>query len=597
MFAALATAVLLLQQAPGATLAGRVLDADGTPVANATVTLLHRPIARHIDPEREHRIVVATDARGAFRATLRDGATYSVWAASAEQASQLAEGIGGGGFVELSLDTHTGPRTVAVAGLDAWSDAATFGFRALVGGENLDLVPVRCRDGQLELPALPPLEIRTIEVLAGDGRVLWAGRALPDSDASTLQLPPPVTYEVRVTDTAGAAIAGVEILAHILNYWGTQSSGMLFGDRFRSLWPSQGRTDANGRLTMRVAASASGTSRQWLLAKKDGFAMSLDGVHDGKRFRAGKELPADEQPRAEDPITVVLQAAAPQVLPLRQENGTAVAVDTLFLVTRVRVAKAGGGTGTPFVVAAPIADGEVVLRSPPPAGTDAELAWTTLAPGLRDALRARHGFAPPAPFRLPRPQGLLAAPAPQFDARQWHAVHVIAADGRPAAHTVVQVRDAADKRGVLLRTDRLGRVAFERRTTTHVSVFARTGVGTAVILADEKSPTNVALRAVQPATGRVVDAGGHAVAGVIVTARVRASGDGPEGAAELEVLSSLLPSAPSDADGRFEVLLPPFPAEVQVAAAATARKMHTTSTIAWDPGAPAAPIEIVLDGK
>ncbi len=115
MFTGLLLALCLLPQGE-TTLAGRVLDDAGKPVAAALVTLLHRPLARHGDASTEHRVVAHTDARGSFRVTLREETIYSVWAVSADAASPVAEGITAGGFLELCTEANTAAESIRVTG-------------------------------------------------------------------------------------------------------------------------------------------------------------------------------------------------------------------------------------------------------------------------------------------------------------------------------------------------------------------------------------------------------------------------------------------------------------------------------------------------
>jgi hypothetical protein len=566
----LALAVLLCLAPQGdPVLAGRVVDAAGKPVAEATVTLLARPIPRHLDPAREHRVVVATDAHGAFHATLRADGVYSVWAASATAATAIAEGETGPGFVQLQLAPCTGPRSIPIAGLDAWSEAATFHYRALVGGEDLDFAPVALRDGALALPPLPPLEQRVIEILTSDGRVLWACDA--EADNRSLILPAPGTWTVRVTDDKSAPLQGVEVLVHLRNYWATESDAVPYGDRFHPLWPSQGRTDADGKLTLRCP---SGSSSFWLLSRKDGFAAAIDGCNGRQWIHAGKLVPIDPETPT-DHFDVTLRPAPPVVLPLATANGSALAVDTLFVTARVSAMDAnGGGFGQPVAFALPIADGRATMPALPER-TELEAAATTLAPGVRAQMRERFGFAPAA-VRLSQPKALRSGVP--FDLQNWRALVVITADGRPAANTPVFL-GMAKSQGTIRRTDRRGRLLFEASDPLRVTVYSRAGIGTAVA---EGNETRLELRAAQPTKGRVVDDEGKPVVGARVKLEMQVGGDVT---GEYLALAWLLPRVCSDAEGHFEVLLPPFPASIKLTTAWTANAPQISFD--WDPAKPA----------
>ena len=576
MLAALAVAVLLPQGA----LAGRVLGPDGEGAPQATVTLLHRPIARHAEPAREHRVVCTTDERGTFRATLRTDAVYSVWAANGTLASTIEEGVGAGGFLELRLDPRSQARKVVVEGLDAWEDAATLRFRTVAGGEHLDFVELPCHGGQLQLPPLPPATSRTIEVVGPDDDVVTAA-SLGATDA-VARLRPPVEREVVVTDTGGAPLADVEVRAHVTNYWGTHSPGVPFGERFHALWPHQGRTDARGRLTVRVGPLGAG--RLWLVSAKPGFAASVDGMHDGVHFRAGRVLPAEQQPPDDSAIAVVLQPAVPAVVDLR-DGERPVGVHTLFLMARVHVARDRGATGVPFPVAVPITDGRAALDPVLPPAAKIERAWTELAPERRDELRTKLGFAPPIAFRIDPCEGLAREGATvRFDPAQWRSLQVITADGRPAARTVVHVTTAANASPAVLRTDALGRIALPADGDVRAAVIAREGTGAVTIGRDEPSPTTLALEPTPMLGGRAVDADGAPVAGASVTGSLRAAGPGavpPEFAGVVALLDTC-----TDAAGRFTLPLPPC-ASTLVVTVLGAHGGKAVATIPWDPEHPA----------
>lgn len=589
MFVALALALLSPQEATA--LSGRVLDARGTPVASATVTLLHRPIARDLDTAREHRVVATTDARGTFRAAVRADAAYSVWAATPAVATGVAENVTAGTFVELCVAAGTAPRHVAVQGLDQWTEAAGFRYRALVGSENLDFAAVERVGDALIVPPLPPMECRAIEVLAANGEPLW-GESLPGDNP--LVVPPPATLTLSAHDDRGVALADVEVRRHVCNYWMTQSDAVFYGDRFRALWPVVGRTDAAGRLSMRTPMPPEAKTL-WLLSRKDGCQMSLDGLDDGKRFANGCELPAAQQSGATNHFDVTLRAAAPQAIPLRTPDGKPLAVQTLFLGARVHVKNlAGGRIGNPFHLATPVVDGVANLLAPLPAPAELDFAWTQLAPSLRNELQQLHGFAPPIPFRIPSPEHLLGRfVPPDPGVATWQELHVVAADGRPASNTVVQVRETANSPGVLYRTDRLGRVLFELRRDARVAVCAAAGWGAAAIAVAENQPTRLLLRAMSRVTGTVVDATGKPAAGCAIAFGITHDADAGCLANELDQLAGLLPVGPSDPHGRFDLLLPGFGVQVALRVTGADPRESGSSLLDWDPDRPT-PIEVTL---
>ena len=87
--------------------------------------------------------------------------------------------------------------------------------------------------------------------------------------------------------------------------------------------------------------------------------------------------------------------------------------------------------------------------------------------------------------------------------------------------------------------------------------------------------------AARPTTGRVVDEQGKPVAGVRIALELQGASNGTAG--EFQPLAWLLRSY-SDADGRFEVLLPPFAASGKLRATSTPRA--PALAFDWDPEKP-----------
>jgi len=592
MLGALTFVLCLLPQGEP-TVAGRVLDEAGKPVANASVTLLHRPIARDPDATREHRVAVTTNAQGVFRAPLRADAIYSAWAANASAASHVAEGVEAGSFLELRFAAGTAPVDVNVPDLYTWADAATFRYRTVVGSEHFDFATLAVANGHLTVPPLPPLPARTIEVLRSDGEVLWAETIEATPRGRVLHIPPPGDIEVSVRDAAGAAVPGATVRRHVRTYATTASDAVLVGDRDYAAWANVGQTDAAGKLTFRTPTPQSAKPNLWLLTSKDGHTMSIDGLWDGKPFAAGTDVPADQQSGARDRFCVTLPPGAPQQLALRHAGGDSWATDTLFVLASIRVTVADHHTSERFPISLPITDGVATLPVPLPLGTSFSAAWTTLTRQARDQFRQHLGYAPPAAFRLPVPWSLgSAAPQPQFEPEKWHSLELILADGRPAAQTAVMLGGGHGLQMRLLRTDRVGRVLFERRSDTRVIVFAACGCASTQIGAIDEGPTRVVLQAMSPVAGTVTNADGSAASGARVQMMLTA-GDGTEYPQANATHTNLLPIAISGDNGRFELLLPPFNARVSLQVTGRDPKESAMAMIDWDPKAPK-PIAITL---
>ncbi|HEX6811876.1 MAG TPA: carboxypeptidase-like regulatory domain-containing protein [Planctomycetota bacterium] len=595
------TFVLCLPPQGEPTVAGRVLDEAGAPVANASVTLLHRPIARDPDATREHRVAVATNSQGVFRAPLRGDTIYSAWAANANAATHVAEGVDAGSFLELRLAAGTAPVVVSVPDLYTWPDAARFRYRAVVGSEHVDYATLAVTDGRLTVPPLPPLPGRTIEVLGSDGEVLWADAVATSPRGNVLHIPPPADVEVTVRDAAGAFLPGASVRRHVRTYATTASEAVFDRDRTHAAWANVGQTDAAGLLVFRLPIPLSGKPSLWLLTSKDGHTMSVDGLFEGKLFTAGVELPADQQTGARNRFAVTLQPGGPQPLALRHANGPW-ATDMLFVHARIRLTTERRRPEELFPLWLPIADGTATLPVPLPLGAELASAWTTLAPRERDQLRERLGLAPPAPFRLPRPWSLRAAvPDPQFEPQSWHMLQLTLADGRPAAQTPLLVLTERRRRDHpapalserrLLRTDRVGRVVFERLGDTRVVVFAAGGCASMLIEVFDEAPAHLVLQPMQRETGVVTNADGSPARGASVVMRLDAVGSSDFSQAHA-TLASLQPVAVSGDDGRFQLLLPPFLARLRLQVTGRDAKQTALATIDWDPKAPP-PIVIAL---
>ena len=144
----------------------------------------------------------------------------------------------------------------------------------------------------------------------------------------------------------------------------------------------------------------------------------------------------------------------------------------------------------------------------------------------------------------------------------------------------------------LLRTDRVGRVLFERRSDTRVIVFAACGCASTQIGAIDEGPTRVVLQAMSPVAGTVTNADGSAASGARVQMMLTA-GDGTEYPQANATHTNLLPIAISGDNGRFELLLPPFNARVSLQVTGRDPKESAMAMIDWDPKAPK-PIAITL---
>jgi hypothetical protein len=207
-------------------------------------------------------------------------------------------------------------------------------------------------------------------------------------------------------------------------------------------------------------------------------------------------------------------------------------------------------------------------------------AVTTLGPEVRDLLRKRFGFAPPSVFRLPHPTAL--PDHPPLDAANWHCLHVIHSDGRPAANTRVWLGDSSTTGGKILRTDRAGRLLFEAHRTVRAVVYAAAGYGTIDVPANV-TEARLPLRSVRVTAGRTIDADGKPVAGQTVLMYLAGI---PDATDELRICAQNVGwrRARSDAEGRFEMVLPPFVARIGLTT--DLYRLTPRIDLDWDPEKP-----------
>lgn len=590
MSPALAVLFAFLPQGEGRAI-GRVLDAAGSPLAGAEVTLLSRPIPRSLAGAADRR-AVAADEQGMFRAALRRDARYSVWAASEHGATAVAEGVMAGEFLELRVEPGTAPVELELSGTAAWPGADAFRLRVIVGGENIDFAELERRGDRWIVPALPPRGQRTIEVLDARGEVLWADAMARTPDGGSLAIPPPAEYRVEVRGEDGEPLAGVEVLWHIKNYWYSESDALPYGERFRALWPVMGTTDEEGGLELRVPWPA-GEKDLWLISRKDGYVMSIDGISAGCAFESGRVDARERKPKGE-PVRVTLRRGKPVVVPLSVDRDTALGEDWLYLVCRVHVSRRGGRMGTPFTAALPVVGGKARLAAPLPHGTDVEIAEFVLGRELAERLQASHGFAPRRVFRVPSPENLLGHGGQSVpDPTAARSVQVTAADGRPAARSAVLIHDLASKKTIIQRADRLGRTLVRSGRDLRLAVLGEHGIGVGAAAADEQGPVALQLQPMRRLRVRLSTESGEPVAGELV--RVRMAERRPERAGGLlwgaHELLSMRPGVLTGPDGRAELPVPPVECRL---ALSCGRRVVTGKTVDIDPSAAGEPHELVV---
>jgi hypothetical protein len=302
-------------------LLGKVVDADGKPLANATVQLANVPYGGEAEVAADHA-KVTTDERGRFRADVWSCTEYRMWAVGPVDAGKfLASEVtpaNANQVVELRAAKQLPVRSVIVRGAAAWTELAPLRLRVVQAGVELPGMTFPIGDDErVELPPLPDAFL-TFEVLAKDGTVVQATCTRSDSDWG-IGLPRLRPLAMRVLDDGGAPVAGAEIRTSVTTPG--QALGMLPASRARAHWRTLGTTDADGRLTGLLPLDRDpfidDTGPHLLLvACKDGCRSSVSGFascqfHDGLRVtdaavRAAEELRFTLRPHAPVPVTFVV---------------------------------------------------------------------------------------------------------------------------------------------------------------------------------------------------------------------------------------------------------------------------------------------------
>lgn len=283
-------------------LLGTVVDADGKPVAHATVRLAFVPLgAEHLEA-RDHPQATA-DERGRFRVDVLPCTSYRLWATGPrdEQGNYLASGLtqaNTGQLVALQATVRHPARRLLVRGAEAWPGLLPLRVRVLPDCVELpELTFPLPAEGHVALPPLPDA-FTTVEVLTRDGDVLYA-QQLKTTGNLTVGIPKPCTIPLHVVDEKGAPVAGATVRSRAMG-GSPEGSGLLPGGPARSRWRPLGTTDADGALSAEVPCDRDPFApNTWpnlfFLAHKAGFAGSVSGIGqepfcDGVQVKGEKDL-------------------------------------------------------------------------------------------------------------------------------------------------------------------------------------------------------------------------------------------------------------------------------------------------------------------
>ncbi len=220
----------------------RVVDADGEPVAGASVTFAGGLPHLSRSLQAPHVVEGTSDARGRVVARLQRGLCYVAWARGPNEngARLRAKAVGyfaAGAMVVLRCLERELPPTLRLEGEEAWADVGPLRCFAVTSTPGAERELTRNADGAFEAPGSP---FDRFEVCLSDGRPLWSTRL-----GLQMALPPPQRVKVRVVDERGGALQGAQVWHRVgrRSSWtvdGLRSAGQ---DRMRLL----GSTDEEGR--------------------------------------------------------------------------------------------------------------------------------------------------------------------------------------------------------------------------------------------------------------------------------------------------------------------------------------------------------------
>jgi hypothetical protein len=266
--------------------AGRVLDAGGRPVANATVHFAgsEPPLRDRLEPA--DAVTATTNDKGRFQVALRERAEYEGFAiappaADGTHACSAVLAVRPGTGFEIVLSATTRSRQLTVAGLDAWREHAALRLEMAMALAHGHAVPLEVRDGRAELPLVPPGTAWHLFVRDDAGALWWSERIDPAATPATFTMPPPRTIPVRVVDAAGAPVAGADIRAYAAQPWRAGHHALTPPPPLVE-WRIVGRTDATGTAAVVVPCrddpfADPRATAPLLLAGKPGHAGALGG--------------------------------------------------------------------------------------------------------------------------------------------------------------------------------------------------------------------------------------------------------------------------------------------------------------------------------
>ncbi|MCA8949699.1 MAG: carboxypeptidase regulatory-like domain-containing protein, partial [Planctomycetes bacterium] len=268
---------------PRRAIAGLVSDANGDPVAGATVTLagaLASPAWR-ADPDL---LRTTTDELGRWRVRARECIEYTAWAAGGGLVSEVASGIVPGPRAELVL-RHPPLRSIRIDGLEGWREREPLRARLWLDGGSGHHVEMPIRDGTIELPGEWPYSPFLLELVGADGSSIHVARQAAGTAAAAVAKPREV--EILVEGPDGRPSAGAEIYCEQVIPTNLADIGRAW-QRFEFV---VGRTGVDGRCRARIGTAwqeAEPDHALFLRARKTGFSDTCGGFGwEGRSFAEG----------------------------------------------------------------------------------------------------------------------------------------------------------------------------------------------------------------------------------------------------------------------------------------------------------------------
>lgn len=418
-------AALLLAAAPAQdrrALLGRVLDAAGQPLADATVTLV-RSEPGAIGLVDADTVTASSDRSGWFKANLLLGALYDGWVTGPEHdglasVSGAQRALVAGGICELRCGEPVGHPTLQVDGLAAWHARDPLTFELFADERTPLAVPLQLdQDGKAVLPILPRTRHALAVHVADGGLLAWLDFG-EGGGAVQLAIEPPVGVPVQALDEAGKPVAGASIRQRVCQI---AMSGPfdVFGTPQRSMWRDLGSTGAEGKLVVQVPLLGDpfgdGQKPQLVLcAGKDGYTDSHSGWMGGP-FRDGLRLDDDGKVTQ---VEFVLHAADPAKGQLLLAPGKPLAGVHVRLTAICKVARNNGWSHLPRVFdVVTDAQGGYAVPQLPPDGYNLEILVATPAALLEPLADGRRPVRPALAPLLPQQNGHPAA-LPTIDLRE-----------------------------------------------------------------------------------------------------------------------------------------------------------------------------------